>query len=117
MADDGVVEGRRVLPEGWVAEATRPGSEAVAYGGLYEGYPLGYGYQWWLLPNGRFEAQGVYGQLIYVAPAAGVVIVKLSHWPEAWVPALEMESYAFFDAVVAAVGKQGTADGSDDGEQ
>lgn len=103
MARGGEAHGQRIVPNEWVQAATRPGSDAVAYGKLYPDYPLGYGYQWWLLPNGRFEAQGVYGQLIYVAPADDVVIVKLSYWPEAWVPALEMESYAFFDAVIEAL--------------
>lgn len=105
MARGGEADGRRVVPRGWVNAATRPGSDAVDYGKLYPDYPLGYGYQWWLLPNRRFEAQGVYGQLIYVAPEDDVVIVKLSYWPEAWVPALEMESYAFFDAVIDALRK------------
>ncbi len=103
MAGGGSADGRRIVPEGWVREATAPGRTPVGYGNLYPDYPLGYGYQWWLLDSGRFEAQGVYGQLIYVAPEADVVIVKLSHWPEAWVPALEMESYAFFDAVIEAL--------------
>ncbi len=109
MARGGEADGRRVVPEAWVKEATRPASKAVGYGKLYPDYPLGYGYQWWLLPNGRFEAQGVYGQIIYAAPADDVVIVKLSYWPEAWVPDMEKESYAFFDAVVEALGEKASS--------
>jgi len=91
------------IPQDWVAAATTPDREAVGFGNLYEGYPLGYGYQWWVFPNGRFEAVGIYGQFIHVAPEEGVVIVKLSYWPEPWVDALEFESYAFFEAVIAAL--------------
>ncbi len=53
--------------------------------------------------SGRFEAEGIYGQLIYVAPEADVVIVKLSNWPDPSVVELEFESYAFFDAAVEAL--------------
>jgi len=94
---------RQLVPADWVRAATSAGSDAVSYGKLYEGYPLGYGYQWWLFPDGNFEAQGIFGQLIFVAPAERVVIVKLSAWPEAWVDDMEFESYAFFDAVVDAL--------------
>ena len=103
MMNEGRAGDRQVISAEWVQEATTPDREAVAYGNLYEGYPLGYGYQWWLFPNGRFEGQGVYGQFIYVAPAADVVIIKLSHWPEAWVDDAELESYAFFDAAIDAL--------------
>jgi hypothetical protein len=103
MLNEGKAGERQIVSPGWVQEATTPDRAAVDYGVLYEDYPLGYGYQWWLFPGGNFEAQGVYGQLIFVAPKDDVVIVKLSAWPEAWVDDLEAESYAFFEAVIAAL--------------
>lgn len=103
MAQGGRANGRLLVSSDWVKAATTPDREAVQYGNLYEDYPLGYGYQWWLFDNGRFEAQGIYGQLIYVAPEENVVIVKLSNWPDPWVDELEFESYAFFDAVIEAL--------------
>ena len=103
MMNGGRAGDRQVISAEWVHEATTPDREAVAYGNLYEDYPLGYGYQWWLFPNGRFEGQGVYGQFIYVAPEDDVVIIKLSHWPDAWVDEAELESYAFFDAAIEAL--------------
>jgi len=99
----GKANDRQILSPEWIAAATRPDREGVQYGNLDEGYPLGYGYQWWLLKNGHFAASGLYGQMIYVAPEAGVVIVKLSQWPQGWDTDLEMESYAFFEAVIAAL--------------
>jgi len=93
----------QVISENWVQEATNPDSDAVDYGALYDGYPLGYGYQWWLFPDGRFEAQGLFGQLIYIAPDQDVVIVKLSAWPEGVVDEMEFESYAFFEAAISAL--------------
>ena len=103
MMNGGRAGDRQVISAEWVREATTPDRDAVAYGNLYEDYPLGYGYQWWLFPNGRFEGQGVYGQFIYVAPEDDVVIIKLSHWPDAWVDEAELESYAFFDAAIEAL--------------
>jgi len=103
MSNGGRLNGKQHVSEEWVQAATTADREAVDYGNLYEDYPLGYGYQWWLLPNGHFEAQGVYGQLVYVAPEEDVVIVKLSYWPDAWVDSMEYESYTFFNAVIEAL--------------
>ncbi len=103
MLNNGRSGERQVISENWVREATSADEEAVSYGALYEGYPLGYGYQWWLFPDGNFEAQGLFGQLLYIAPEENVVIVKLSAWPEGLVEEMEFESYAFFDAVVSTL--------------
>ena len=103
MLNKGKSGNRQVISENWVRDATRPDSDAVDYGALYDGYPLGYGYQWWLFPDGRFEAQGLFGQLIYIAPDQNVVIVKLSAWPEGVVDEMEFESYAFFEAAISAL--------------
>ena len=66
---DGVWDGERVLPAGWVDHARRltPGS-----GGEY-------GAHWWLPPGGEgmFSANGYRGQYVFVAPARDVVAVRL----------------------------------------
>ncbi|MDE1146475.1 MAG: serine hydrolase [Azospirillaceae bacterium] len=74
MLEDGVVNGRRVLPEGWVRDATAPGAMA-------DGSRLDYGYMWWPQPgtdggfdNGAYRAGGIFGQYVYVNPARRVVI-------------------------------------------
>ncbi|MFQ6003927.1 MAG: serine hydrolase domain-containing protein [Woeseia sp.] len=103
MANNGEANGKQLISPEWVRAATSADRDPIQYGNLYEEYPLGYGYQWWLFENGRFEAQGVYGQFVYVAPKDDVVIIKLSYWPDAWVDELESESYAFFDAVIDAL--------------
>lgn len=91
---DGVWQGRRILPEGWVAEATRaqPGSAAAQ---------AGYGYQWWLRPQGAFAAEGVFGQFIFVDPARDLVIAKASAWPLAWSQEYEEQAFSIFDAIAA----------------
>ena len=103
MSNMGKVRGEQLISSEWVKAATTADRAAVQHGSLYEGYPLGYGYQWWLFPNGRYEGQGVYGQFVFVAPEEDVVIIKLSHWPDAWVDEMEMETYTFFEATIEAL--------------
>lgn len=67
------VDGASVVPEGWLAQATR---EQVGIG-----QPgLGYGYQWWTQADGTFLARGIFGQAIYIDPARQLVIVINANW-------------------------------------
>ena len=73
--DDGVWNGKRILPEGWAKEAT---SRLVANVNPGNANSPGYGYQWW-----RYDRRGVDiwagngfgGQFIIVVPAHDVVAV------------------------------------------
>lgn len=101
ILEDGVIDGRRVLPEGWVHEA---GSPKVLKGGA----PLHYGYMWWPSEteagrrDGAFAAQGIHGQYVYINPAAKVVIVVWGARPHPTQGAA-MDDMVVFDAVVEAV--------------
>ena len=112
---DGLVAGRRLLPEGWMAESTAvvPGSQLAPHGGLPGYEPLGYGYQWWtfpqLAPRRVFGALGIYGQQIYVDVDAEVVIVVHGAWPEPVYDPSRLESYAFFEAVTQALRRRAHA--------
>jgi CubicO group peptidase (beta-lactamase class C family) len=72
-------QGRQIVSEQWVRDATRPDAPHLMPG-LDENFPLGYGYQWWIpaSTDGEYSAIGVYNQFIYVNPAKDLVIVKLS---------------------------------------
>lgn len=96
MAQDGMWDGKRLLPEGWVRQATVPSTPQVQPGELYYGYPLGYQYQWWTLPwgDGVFTAQGVNGQFVYVDPANDLVVVQTAVWRDWWIDDAEEEFYA-----------------------
>jgi CubicO group peptidase (beta-lactamase class C family) len=105
---DGVIDGKRVLPEGWVAmsSAVVPGS--ILAPGRLPGYePLGYGFQWWTFPpefGARvFGALGIFGQQIYIDVDTRLVIVLHAAWPEPVHEPSRHESYAFFRGVVRAV--------------
>ena len=70
IAQDGVWQGNRILPEGWVAESTAASAPT-------EPGAIGYGYQWWVpvgAEPGQFMARGIYGQYLYIDQPRGVVI-------------------------------------------
>lgn len=81
--NDGVWNGERILPEGWVKYTTTPAPAA----------PIGeYGAQWWLnagakdnaakraypdIPTDAFLADGFEGQSVFVIPSKKLVVVRL----------------------------------------
>jgi len=90
MLADGIVNGKRIVPEGWVEQSTRPVAPGFAYD--FEGKrPYGaagprsrfegYGCLWWAYKNGDFQALGAFGQWIYVSPAEKLVVVMLGAVP------------------------------------
>lgn len=101
MGRDGVWQGTRLLPQGWVERATTPSSPQVMPGKLYRGYKLGYQYQWWVYPDGTYTAQGINGQFIYVDAARDLVVVQTAAWSDWWDDQLEV----MFEDFVKAVAK------------
>lgn len=102
ILNDGVANGERILPEGWVREAT---SGKTLKGGV----PLPfYGYLWWpgtsdsAKRDHAFSADGIYGQHIYVNPAARVVIVLWGAQAKP-VGSNVVDEWKFFEAVVNAL--------------
>lgn len=73
---DGVAGGKRVVPQGWFADATRKQADIGVPG-------RGYGFQWWTNDDGTFAAQGIFGQGIFIDPARRLVIASNSNWPHA----------------------------------
>jgi CubicO group peptidase (beta-lactamase class C family) len=73
---DGVWEGRRLLPEGWVEHGTSVRSVEPDTGNLY-------GAHWWVVDDGlgTFWAAGYEGQSIMVTPALDLVTVRLGRTP------------------------------------
>lgn len=67
---DGVWDGRRILPEGWVDYARRCS---------YQDAEQAYGAHWWLQPDDhrRFWASGYDGQRIVVAPDKDAIVVRV----------------------------------------
>ncbi|WP_129779744.1 serine hydrolase domain-containing protein [Peristeroidobacter soli] len=102
VLEGGRVNGKQIVPENWVAEGGVPQ--------IVSGSPVPYGYQWWIPPQseplhvGAFQAEGVFGQYIYVHPRERVVIVLLSARSKpSVVSRVELIDETFFAAVVRAL--------------
>lgn len=86
MRCEGAFGGRQVLPAAVVADI-RKGSDPARFAPA--GYTLlpGYSYRsmWWVSHNalGAFEARGIHGQRLYVAPAAEMVVARFASHPVA----------------------------------
>jgi CubicO group peptidase (beta-lactamase class C family) len=101
LLNGGVAAGEAILPDWWIREATSPKR-------LLSGTRLDYGYLWWTgtTPAARrdsaYVAIGIYGQHLYVNPAANVVIVV---WAAQRKPTGSevIDDWVFFDAVVDAL--------------
>jgi len=81
---DGVVDGRRLLPLGWVEQVrspaftlpmgSNPGRDALKL--------TAYGLSWWLTSDGAMMAMGHCGQRIYIHPTQNMIVVSLAAYPE-----------------------------------
>jgi CubicO group peptidase (beta-lactamase class C family) len=92
---DGVWEGERLLPSGWVVHGRR-------FRHVDEETGSGYGAHWWTLagdnPHGVFWASGFEGQRVLVAPSLDLVVVRLGKTPSEGRPQL----HGWLDDVVDA---------------
>lgn len=87
VLDDGVADGSRILPEGWMRQSVTPTDVA-------EMDDANYGMSWWLnqradgslevpdMPADTYWAQGHDGQRLYVVPSERLVIVRLGFSPD-----------------------------------
>ena len=83
------LKGKQLLPTGWMKESTTSS----------KGFK-GYGYYWWLRPNGRYFASGSFGQQIEVDPAKNMVIAIQSYWPIAYNPYYVDYMDSFIDGII-----------------
>lgn len=61
--NDGIWDGERLLPEGWVDYSHEPSPANEQYGA-----------QWWMFRAGAFEARGLWGQIVLVSQEHDLVI-------------------------------------------
>lgn len=91
---DGVWDGRRLLPEGWVDRARTIHSQDPDNGWYY-------GEHWWVRGDdlGTFWANGYDGQMVACVPALDVVVVRLGSLPTDRRPATEQWFFDVLDAL------------------
>ena len=102
-ADQGRLNGRSIVPDGWFGEA------GVAH--KIGGKMVDYGYMWWIPPQnepihvGAFEAVGIFGQYMYINPKEQLAIVVLSARPKPVDKARDelADDAAFFAAVATTL--------------
>ena len=73
LLQDGRWNGQRILPEGWVALATRKHIDNDDDPDGPVDWRQGYGYQYWLARHG-FRGDGAHGQFCVVVPEADLVV-------------------------------------------
>ena len=80
MLQDGVWQGRRLLPQGWMTDSLEASGPQPTTG-------PGYGRTLWLfgpaqgLPAGSYAAQGNRGQYVFVVPSERLVVVRRGEDP------------------------------------
>lgn len=78
---DGTWEGRRILPQGWVARASGAHVSTAEHPGTTD-WQQGYGYQLWRCRDDAFRADGAWGQFAVVVPDAGLVVAVTTCSPD-----------------------------------
>lgn len=94
MLDGGVAGDARLLPAGWIGDATRSSSAATE---------TPYGYQWWIPAPGTYAALGIFGQAVYVDPSRQLVVAQIAAWPDASGPAYSARRLALIKGVEASL--------------
>ena len=89
--------GKGIVRPDWFPQATAAKASVGRPG-------YGYGYQWWTYPEGRYGANGIFGQNILVDPSRRLVIAIISAWPKATDRQLSADRAAFQERLVAASG-------------
>ncbi len=102
LANDGVWNGNRLLPEGWVKFSSTPAPTRPPVAGQW-----GYGAQFWLLdqmpgvPPGTFTTAGNKGQYVTIVPGHDLLIVRTGVDPDG----KRFQQDRLVAAVVEALGK------------
>lgn len=92
LLEDGVIDGERILPEGWMTEA---GSRQHIGGEIVE-----YGYMLWPLHGDSYAAIGIFGQFVFVDPDIELVVAMWGAQPKP-VGKEGVDEYVFFEALSA----------------
>ena len=101
LLNDGVINGESILPPGWIEDATTAPENVESI--------VPYGYMLWPtmqdegIHGPAYEAQGLFGQRIYINPEENVVIVLHCAWPKSWLMPPPVDDYGFFEAVMIAL--------------
>jgi len=105
--DDGICDGKQIIPQDWIMDVRR-GEHGLWSEERRKLLPNGcYRNQFWIEDGTKesFMCIGVFGQLIYIAPAYNMVVVKLSTWPDFLNDDLKVDTKLAIHAIAAELGK------------
>lgn len=90
--------GKRIVPEKWVAESTKGWSDAVTYGGDR------YGYMWWVNQD-HYSARGAGGHYLVVVPSLNLVV---AHRVDTFQPnnVNDKQFFKLLDIILEAAGRK-----------
>ncbi|MEX2334225.1 MAG: serine hydrolase, partial [Pseudohongiella sp.] len=74
MLNDGVIDGERVLPEGWM--------DAASSRQVISGETVDYGYMLWPFHDRSYSAVGIFGQYVFVDPDKELVVAMWGAQPK-----------------------------------
>lgn len=94
--NDGVIDGKPVLPSKWMQQASA--RQVIA------GKQIDYGYMLWPLHGDSYAAEGIFGQYVFIDPDTRLVVVVWSAQPKP-IGKAAVNEYAFFRALSAYFGK------------
>lgn len=110
----GMWQGRRILSESWVHEATRVqiqnASDPDPAKNAANDWSQGYGYQFWRCRHGAYRGDGAYGQYCLVLPEQESVIAINSETPD-----MQAVLNQVWTHVLPALGRTGSAGGTTTG--
>jgi CubicO group peptidase (beta-lactamase class C family) len=96
----GMWEGRQLVPEAWVAEATK---FQVANAGSSVDWQQGYGFQFWRCQHNAYRGDGAFGQFCIVMPEQDAVLAMTSGMPD-----LQQPLDVVWDKLLPALGSAGS---------
>ncbi len=86
--NDGVWNGKRILPKGWASYVATPAPAQPPLKRNADSNNPGYGAQWWLfnerfpdIPNDSYAAMGNRGQFLMIVPSRNIIIVRRGYDP------------------------------------
>ncbi|GAA5524966.1 hypothetical protein Maes01_01526 [Microbulbifer aestuariivivens] len=102
MRNNGYYNNRQIIPRGVVADIRKGGGkEDFKQSGYQQLKGWSYRNMWWVThnANGAYMARGVYGQALYIDPAARMVIARFASHPEAKNALIDPTSLPAYQAV------------------
>jgi CubicO group peptidase (beta-lactamase class C family) len=105
MRQQGIANGKRIVPEAWVRDTTGGGNlDAWKRGDFARLFLNGrYRNKWYQTGKGAYCGIGIHGQWLFIDPAREAVIAKMSSQPLPGDESIDIDHVAFLEAVAERI--------------